>query len=266
MDRRSFLRLAAGTAALGALSATGARAATSPGVKTFVLVHGAWTGGWIWQAVAATLRQQGHRVYTPTCSGVGERAHMVQVGIGLDTWIDDVVAVLEWEDLQDVILVGSGFAGVVISGVADRAAARLQRLVYFDALVIPAGVSAFDQFPAALQVRRRQEIAASGRPDVLPAPTAASFGLKEPAALARVEARLRPQPLKTYTDPLRLHGPLGAGLPKVYVDCTEPPFPPLKDVKVRLKSQGGWQWRELAASHDAMVSHPEQVAALFAAL
>lgn len=266
MNRRNFLRFLAGTAAVGALAGTGAPAAANASGKTFVLVHGAWTGGWIWQSVAAELRRQGHRVYTPTCSGVGERAHAFHSDIGLDTWISDVVSLLEWEDLQDVVLVGSGFAGVVITGVADRVASRLQSLVYFDALVIPAGVSAFDQFPAAVQARRRQEIAASGRPDLLPAPSAESFGLSDPAALRRVAARLRPQPLKTYTEPLVLRGPAGAGLPRVYVDCTQPEFPPLKEVKLRLRQQAGWQWRELAASHDAMVSHPSAVAELLAGL
>src|SRR6266516_7630692 len=114
MDRRSFLATAAaaaaGTAAVAAETvATGA--AQAAGGKTFVLVHGAWHGGWCWGKVATTLRGRGHTVFTPTQTGLGERSHLLSKSITLDTFVEDIVNVLKFEDLKDVILVGHSFGG-----------------------------------------------------------------------------------------------------------------------------------------------------------
>jgi pimeloyl-ACP methyl ester carboxylesterase len=266
MNRRGFLQLAGALSVAPGAHAAMEKAVPSPHPATFVLVHGAWTGGWVWHHVAAQLRRQGHEVYAPTCTGVGERAHLISPAIGLGTWIEDVSALLETEDLHQVHLVGSGFGGVVISGVADRARERIDSLIYFDALVIPDGSSAFDQFPPEVQERRRREIAASGDDSLLPAPPVRSFGLSSPAAIQRVAERLRPQPLRTYTDTLQLQSGVGNGLKRTYIDCTAPSFAPLVEVKQRLRQQEGWNWKELADSHDAMIENPDRVADLLASL
>src|SRR5580700_2534506 len=99
---------------------------------TYVLVHGGGHGGWCWQRVVPLLRAAGHEVYTPTLTGLGERSHLLRPDIDLDTHIADVVGVLRYEDLTDVILVGHSYGGMVITGVADRALARIGQLVYLD--------------------------------------------------------------------------------------------------------------------------------------
>src|SRR3989442_14761608 len=104
-------------------------------MTTFVLVHGASTGGWYWAPVRQLLRAAGHEVYTPTLTGLGERSHLLSRGIGLDTHVQDVVNVLAYEDLRNVVLAGHSYSGMVITGVADRAPDRIAHLVYVDAVV-----------------------------------------------------------------------------------------------------------------------------------
>ena len=115
--------------------------------KTYVLVHGSWAGGWIWAPVAERLRAQGHRVFAPTQTGLGERKHLLSRDIGIGTFIDDVANVLEAEELRDVILVGHSSAGLPITGVADRMPERIRHLVYLDAAIAQGGQSFFDIFP-----------------------------------------------------------------------------------------------------------------------
>src|SRR3984957_17388198 len=102
----------------------------------YVLVHGAWHGGWCWGRVAERLRAAGHRVFTPTLTGLGDRAHLIAPHVGLATHVEDVIATLEMEDLSDVVLVGHSFGCAVIGGVADARADRIRRLVFLDALLL----------------------------------------------------------------------------------------------------------------------------------
>ena len=116
----------------------------------FVLVHGAWHGGWCWRDVAALLRAQGHTVFTPTMTGNGERLHQSHHGVTLETHIRDVVGVIEAEELNDVVLVGHSYGGMVITGVADRLPGRLAQLVYLDAFVPEHGDSLVSLIQPAL--------------------------------------------------------------------------------------------------------------------
>ena len=115
---------------------------------TFVLVHGAWLGGWCWKKVTPLLRAAGQEVFAPTLTGLGERSHLFSPEVGLDTHIEDIIAVLEYEDLTDVILVGHSYAGMVIAGVAQKAAHRLAELVYLDSFLPESGKSLDDYLPA----------------------------------------------------------------------------------------------------------------------
>ena len=105
------------------------------GPKTFVIVHGAWGGGWAFREVDRLLRAEGHTVYRPTLTGQGERNHLANEAIDLDLHIQDVVNVILWEDLKDVVLVGHSYGGMVVTGVADRIPERIGCLVYLDALL-----------------------------------------------------------------------------------------------------------------------------------
>ncbi len=226
----------------------------------FVLVHGAWHGGWCWRHVAERLRAAGHSVHTPTLTGLGERAHLLRADTGLSTCIDDVAALILAEELDDVVLVGHSFAGPVISGVADRMPERLRQLIYLDAIVVGDGESALSLFSADVQRERRRTIDPEGLRMAIPEP--AKFGVTDPAQVAWLRRRLTPHPLNAYTEPLRLQHPLGNGLHKTYIAVTDPWYPPLAELRARLRGQPGWEWRELAAGHDAMVTSPADLAGM----
>ena len=230
----------------------------------FVLVHGAWHGGWCWRHVAARLRARGHQVYTPTLTGLGERAHLLDSNTGLSTCIADIAAVIDAEELQHVVLVGHSFAGPVITGVADRMPERLKQLVYLDALVVQHGQSALSLFSAEVQQERSRTMDQQGLRMAIPSPE--KFGVIDPAQQAWLMRRLTPHPLKAYTEPLMLQHPVGNGLPKTYIAVTDPWYPPLAALRDWVRAQPDWQWRELAAGHDAMVTSPEALADLLEAL
>src|SRR5262249_44459260 len=189
----------------GGLTGGEAGATTQGGgrMAVFVLVHGGWHGGWCWRRVAPPLRAAGHAVYTPTLTGLGERAHLATPATGLDTHIRDVLGVLAYEDLRDVILVGHSMAGMVVTGVAERAPDRLAHLVYLDATVPRDGESDLDchpelrgDRPAAFEARAGSDgrLAPRLRPHL--------FGIDSAADSAWVNGLLTPHPIKAFTDPL----------------------------------------------------------------
>ncbi|WP_368644277.1 alpha/beta fold hydrolase [Castellaniella ginsengisoli] len=233
--------------------------------RTYVLIHGAWHGGWCWSRVAGRLRRHGHRVCTPTLPGLGERRHEPAGGIGLETFIQDVCDTLTREHLRDVILVGHSFGGLAVAGAADRLPGRIRRLVFLDAFLLPPGVSAFDTLPADVVAKLESRAAdscslASPRPD--------SLGLTDPADIAYVQERLTPHPIGTYREPLRLAHPLGNGLPVTYLRCVQPLFPGVSQAYSWARGTYGdlWSWAELACGHEGMIDAPERVAeALLAA-
>lgn len=227
------------------------------GSKTYVLVHGAWHGGWCWSKVADPLRSQGHHVFTPTLTGLGERSHLLSPQITLDTFMQDIANVLVWEDLNDVILVGHSFAGLVISAVADQLPTRIRHLVYLDAFILENGQSAFDTLAPELVKRLRD---AARQTNALPAPRPASLGLTQSEDIAFVESRLTPHPIGSYEAAFQLQHPIGNGLPATYLACTQPSFAAMASSHQYVrKNAPHWNWRELATSHDAMVSAPALV-------
>ncbi|CUJ68374.1 alpha/beta fold hydrolase [Achromobacter kerstersii] len=148
IPRRTLLKLAAGLPALAA-GASALAATPAKKAKTYVLAHGSWHGGWCWRPVADRLQAAGHRVYAPSYTGMGDRAHLLNKNITIDTFVEDLVQVIETQELNDVILVGHSFGGIPISGVADRIPERLAHLVYFDAIVLQSGQDAFSVYPKA---------------------------------------------------------------------------------------------------------------------
>jgi pimeloyl-ACP methyl ester carboxylesterase len=254
-------------AALGSLFLGGAAAAARPDAlpmphkpKTFVLVHGAWYGGWCWDAVAQALRARGHTVSAPTCPGVGEQAHLLSKELSLSTFITSIANHIRYENLSDVILVGSGFGGVVISGVADRMPQALNSLVFVDAMVLDSGLSVFEAQPAAVTQKRLEQVQQQGKGIAIPAPAAASYGIADKQTLDWLGERLTPQPVGTYQEKLVLNNPIGNGVPRIYLDCIASPFEPLVEVKKILKRQPGWKWIELNTHHDPMITEPQMLA------
>jgi pimeloyl-ACP methyl ester carboxylesterase len=225
-------------------------------MSPYVLVHGAYHGGWCWRRVVPRLRAAGHEVLTPTLTGFGERAHLLTADVGPATLVQDVVAVLECEELTGVVLVGHSFGALVALGVAARVPERLARIVLLDGLVAEPGRSGFDAVPPAAAAGRR---AAAAGGLSFPPPDPAAFGVGDPDDAAWLARRLTPQPLRSYTEPFALGERLGNGVPVGYVCCTDPPYPNVHSAHAIARREG-WAWSELASGHDAMVTDPELTA------
>jgi len=243
-------------------------------MATFVLVHGAWHGGWCWRDVKAILRDNGHTVFTPTLTGLGERSHLLSPDVDLDTHILDVVNVLEWEELEDVILVGHSYGGNVITGVADRAKHRLRHVVYLDAFVPEDGDS-----PASHRLKTLN-------PDVTAAEIDAEIARRRGTANEQggapthytnlfdipkdrtelynwVERRITVHPVNSQLQPIRLDNSGSEGLARTYILCAgsagETPFMKLAE---NFRDSSEWRYRELPTGHDAMVTMPKETAEL----
>jgi pimeloyl-ACP methyl ester carboxylesterase len=240
-------------------SASGTSANAQTTAQTFVLVHGAWHGGWCWSRVADRLRRAGHRVFTPTQTGLGERKHLLSKDITLDIFTQDIANVIEAEELSNVVLVGHSFGGLAISGVADAMPDRIRHLVYLDSLIVEGGKKPFDILPPDVVAARLKAAEESSGGLSLPNPPAASFGVFEAGDADWITRRLTPHPLGTYTSTLNIKGPVGNNLPRTYIHCTDPSYGALQASRDWVKAQPGWRWADIAAGHDAMVTAPDEL-------
>lgn len=266
MERRNFLgTLAAGSAVIAAGEARAqTMSAPSSSAKTYVLVHGAYGGGWIWRDVAEGLRKQGHRVLTPTQTGLGERAHLLSRQITVDTHIDDVASVIETNELSGVVLVGHSYGGMAVTGVADRMPDRIRHIVYLDALIPENGDTMFAILPAGMADARRKAAREQGGGVALPVPGPEAFPIPDGPAKDWFMRRLRPHPIGTYESPVRLAKPAGAGLPVTYVAYTNPALASIEPSRQRARAKTGWRYLELPVPHDVEIPMPEKVVALLA--
>jgi pimeloyl-ACP methyl ester carboxylesterase len=256
--RRSFLKAGFVAAAVGSTAAQSSE-------KTYVLVHGAWHGGWCWKEVSDTLRGMGHRVSTPTQTGLGERKHLLNKDITLDTFVADVINHIEAEELDRVILVGHSFGGTSISGVADKIPKRIRHLVYLDSVILQNGQSVFSTLPPDLVEARRKLAVEQGNGISIQPPSPTAFGVADDHPLASwVKRRLTPHPISTYDSPIRIDNPVGNGKPRTYIICTNPIYEPLEAVRQWVKKQEGWRVREISTGHDAMVTAPLELARMLA--
>ncbi|TXL77519.1 alpha/beta fold hydrolase [Vineibacter terrae] len=258
-------RLLQASAAAGTALGLGRHARAQQRPRTYVLIHGAWHGGWCWRKVVPRLAAAGHRVLAPSLPGLAERADLLSAAVGLDTHIDDVVTLLEREDLRDVVLVGHSYGGLVITGVADRAASRLAHLAYLDAVIVNSGEAWSATHSPALAATWARLAAPSGGISV-PPPDAGAFGIARTDDRAWVNRQLTPHPYRTYTQPLRLTRPPGAGLRKTHIACRGPGALSAAARRVRIDEAAGWSTRAIDAAHDAMVTEPARLAALLLSL
>jgi pimeloyl-ACP methyl ester carboxylesterase len=220
-------------------------------MATYVLVHGAYHGGWCWRDTAKKLRDYGHEVHTPTLSGLGERSHLLTPSINLSTHIQDILNVLAWEDIRDAILVGHSYGGMVITGVADRAADRLKDIVYLDAIVPQNGQSILDVQPAG-----RADGGLAGLP-----PNPELYGVTEPKAKAWVEEKCTPHPFASLSEKIQISGaPAERVRKRLYILCTDPALEYMRQFYESAVTDNGWDTMELATGHDAMVTEPEKLA------
>jgi pimeloyl-ACP methyl ester carboxylesterase len=227
-------------------------------MAAFVLVHGAWHGGWCWARVARLLLDAGHTVHTPSLTGLGDRAHLAKPEIDLAAHIEDVVAVLETEELNGVTLVGHSYAGMVITGVAARVARRLASLVYLDAFVPAEGKSLLDHLPAERAAGVRQAAQEHGEGWRVPPFPPERFGVTSQRDRDWLTRRLVPQPLRTLEQPLPAAG--GDKPRRTYIYCAQPAMGPFGQFAERLRDDRKWTFHELKTGHDAMVTAAGDVA------
>lgn len=224
-------------------------------MQTYVLVHGAWHGGWCWRFVRPLLPGA---VYAPSLTGLGERKHLAHESITLDTHIEDVASLLEMEDLRDVVLVGHSYGGMVVTGAADRAHARIKRLVYLDAFVPENGKCALDYVVPERAARMREEGERAG--SVTPPPMSL-WGLTKQEHLDFVRPREARHPYRTMAQPIRLTNLAAlARIPKTFVYCSSPATGSFDGFAARYREDPAWRFHELKTGHDAMILMPEAVA------
>jgi len=170
-------------------------------MASFVLVHGAWHGGWCWARVARLLRDAGHDVFTPTLTGLGERAHLARPEIDLAHHVQDVLAVLEAEELKSVTLCGHSYGGMVVTGVAARAAARVAHLVYLDAFVPAPGQAMLDLIAPERAAAMREAARTEGEGWRVPPWKPEHYGVTSARDIEWLARRLTPHPLRTLEQP-----------------------------------------------------------------
>jgi len=224
-------------------------------VTTFVLVHGAWHGGWCWSRVAPLLRAAGHDVHAPTLTGLGDRAHLLSPAVGLSTHVDDVVATVDAEQLGDVVLVGHSYAGMVVAGVAAVRPDRLRLVVHLDAFVPGDGERAIDLLPEQVAHHYRESVDERGFGWLVPPRPLDVLGITDPADVEWLAPRLVPHPWRTYTEPL---ASAGDAVPGAFVECVD--WLRVFEPQRRRAEERGWPVRELACGHEAMVTHPRELA------
>jgi pimeloyl-ACP methyl ester carboxylesterase len=229
-------------------------------VTTFVVAHGAWSSAWAWKKMRPLLRGAGHELWTPTYTGLGERAHLANATIDLDTHIADVIGVLDMEDLRDIVLIGHSYGGMVATGVMDRARDRIAQVVYLDAFVPRDGQCLFDLQPAEVRDRMRELARNSGEgwrlpPNPMPPDT-------PEADVAWAAGRRLPQPLKTFETPLRLMGSTPSP-PRSYIYCKRiGPTDVFRQFAERAQRESGWRHFEIDASHNPHITAPQALLAL----
>lgn len=254
MTRRAVFSAASGMAALGATRVM-AQADTR---KTFVLIHGAFHGGWCWRRVADILESRGHKVYAPSLTGNGDRSHLLSEDVNLDTHIADVANLVMWEDLTGICLVAHSYGGWPASGALERIHDRVTAIVWLDAFKPENGQKGTD-FASDFSRKALEEALAKGEPGRKP-PPAKTFSLSE-RDYAWIDSKLTPQPNAVATQPITLTGKRETIASKTYIRA--PKYPQAAFDKALAECQADRTWRTIVnetTGHDVMIDQPEWLA------
>lgn len=226
-------------------------------MASFVLVHGSFHGAWCWQRLVPLLDAAGHEVWTPTLTGLAERQHLLTPDVDLETHTRDVAELMAFEDLEDVVLVGHSYGGMVITSVAAEEPSRLRSLVYLDAYLPRSGESEIDLWPEEWVADHRKVL--EQELPLRDPPPAEMLGVDDPEDAAWIESRMTPHPLNTYTQPVPESE---EAVPGSFIHCTEGPLADLFGTFAQRARDRGWPVHELATGHDAMVTEPAALSQL----
>ena len=230
-------------------------------MATFVLVHGGGHGGWCYARVAKLLREAGHHVLAPSLTGMGDRKHLLHPGVDLDTHVTDIVNLLEYEELTDVVLVGHSYGGMVVTGVADRAPGRVRRLVYLDAAHPKDGDSLADLTPGMMAEAQQAMRVVDGVELVLfpDSPSIRHLGVTDPEDFAWMVSKITPHPWKCFTQKLRLRDEAAVRrIHRTSINCTQ--ILAVRDEESRARALDADLLFEIDTGHDLMITEPRAVA------
>jgi pimeloyl-ACP methyl ester carboxylesterase len=230
--------------------------------KTFVLVHGAWHGGWAWERMVPYLSKAGYNVLAPTLTGLGEKVNLATPDVGLNTHIQDILTLLEKGNLRNVVLVGHSYGGMVIAGVANQAAKRISQLVYLDAFVPKDGQSLADIIGPQGMGGIREGAKAAGQGWRIPSFPVERFGITSEADIAWVKPKLVFQPLKTFEEPVHFTNPAAISMPRTFIYLKKPAMGSFDGFAKMAQSSKDWGYYEMETGHDAMVLEPQKLAEL----
>jgi len=231
-------------------------------MTNYVLIHGSCHGGWCWKKVTPLLSKDGHSVYTPTLTGLGERSHLVNKDIGLDTHILDITQVLEYEDLYEVILVGHSYGGLVIGGVAEKVPKRIKYLAYLDGYIPKDNKSAFDLIPGLETIYKNMALSEQGKEWLVASYKPTEFGVTNSNDIKWMSTKLTPMPWHTHDQPIRIINPEAKKLPKCFICCSEFGTSRFKDQD----QTADWEYYELMRGHDVMITAPNELTQMLKAL
>lgn len=231
-----------------------------PGARTFVLVHGAWHGGWCWRDVRELLVARGHRVYTPSLTGLAEHSHLLSTAIDLDTHIDDIANLFRWEDIDNAVLVAHSYAGWPVSGALEKIGDRVASLVFVDSYVPENGQRLADFSSGPF---RDQLLAALARGDPgRPVPDADAFRILDPANAQWVQSKMTPQPTGPAMQPIRLSGARDSIAGKTYIRAPRYPQPRFDAYLASAQADPSWRTYVMdpeESGHDVMVDAPARL-------
>jgi pimeloyl-ACP methyl ester carboxylesterase len=249
--------MAGAGAAVLASSQAGAQAPAATG-RTFVLVHGAWHGGWCWTRVAERLRAKGHQVFTPTLTGLADRSHLMSALINLDTHVNDVVNLFRWYDIENAVLIGHSYGGWPISGAIEKVLPKVGAIVYLDAFMPGNGEKGVDlNSPRS----RADLLAALARGEVSrPAPPASSFLIRSPRDVEWVQSKLTEQPVGVGLQPIVMTGARDKVAKKIYIRAVDFPMPQFDRWLQQVEAKPDWKTYKIPNSgHDVMIDRPDRL-------
>jgi pimeloyl-ACP methyl ester carboxylesterase len=255
-DLKTTRRAALGAmAALSAVAASGVAQAQTV-QKTFVFVHGTWHGGWCWRRVADALESKGHKVYAESLTGVGDRSHLLTKDVNLTTHVNDVVNLVKWEDLKDIVLVGHSSAGFVITQAAEQIGPSVASIVYLEAFVPQPG----DNLISLANPGPRKALEdAVARGDLVAKPVpAAAFNVNEKDR-PWIDAKCTGHPLAAVVEKVTAAGAYEKIERKTYIRATGFPSPVFDQTLAKLKMTPGWKTYEVSSGHDVMVDRPDRL-------